>query len=733
VEIMAEMEEGEWRKLVKEGAKQAEEEKILEEARKIKEKEEERISKERRVSSKTEELCDISSTIQKAKFKPFKIPGLVCGGGLKVAARPVAPGQPMFDPSSAGALVMPRPPLGHNLLTDRLVDVVVDPHLTKHLRPHQRSGVAFLYSRVAGFKLVKALEEEEKIRLTGAILADEMGLGKTLQTITLVWTLLRQSPMAGSVLAKRVLVIAPSSLLKNWEAEFKKWLGSERLVVHVADGAGKVGIFRSYNTAPVLIISYEMLVRSLDDVRLVSWDLIVCDEAHRLKNSQIKTSSALSSLPCPRRVLLTGTPVQNDLGEFHSLASAAAPGLLGTRGDFNKKLEAAIEAGRQPEALEEQKAAGQAAMERLADLTQHLVLRRTSDVINKFLPPKTVNVVFIRPSQYQAFAYCAEVERLLGEVLLGGAGGAGHLEAISALRKLCNAPGLCGELPGPGEGGPPTWEEQSGKLSALTCLLLAIAQAGQEKVVVVSLSTAALDLIQQLCDRYQLSTCRLDGSTPSSQRQTIVNNFNSPHSTTNVFLLSSKAGGTGLNLVGASRIVLYDIDWNPATDLQAMARVWRDGQTRHCHIYRFITTGTIEEKMYQRQVTKSGLAGGLASAGLVEAESKFTSEELRDLFTFRDDTECETHDLIGCTCGGSGVMEGGGDGAGVEAQRTGRTCQLGQQVAKPRAARGAAMEELNRWRHYASPLQERIEDDALVMAEMFISYVFRHTVEGNAK
>ena len=139
-------------------------------------------------------------------------------------------------------------------------------------------------------------------------------------------------------------------------------------------------------------------------------------------------------------------------------------------------------------------------MERLADLTQHLVLRRTSDVINKFLPPKTVNVVFCRPSQYQAFVYCAEVERLLSEVLLGG-GGAGHLEAISNLRKLCNAPGLVGELPGPGEGGPPTWEEQSGKLSALTCLLLAIAQAGREKVVVVSLSTAALDLIQQLCDR----------------------------------------------------------------------------------------------------------------------------------------------------------------------------------------------------------------------------------------
>merc|ERR550519_1869146 len=385
------MEEEEWRKQVREGSRRAEEEKVKEAALKKEEKAMENEAGKLRGNVVATATAGVGP---KPTFKPFKVPARVGGGDVFLAARTVAPGRAMFDPMATDALVMSRPVPGHvHYNCERLVDVVLDPHLAKKLRPHQRQGVIFLYTGVMGFRSVSGTP------LTGAILADEMGLGKTLQTICLVWTMLKQSPVAGSVMAKKVLVIAPSSLLKNWEAEFRKWLGSERLVVHVADGAAKVSVFRSYNTAPVLILSYETLVRSIEEVSKVSWDLIVCDEAHRLKNAQIKTSAALASLPCPRRVLLTGTPVQNDLGEFHSLASAAAPGLLGTRADFNKRLENAIEAGRQPEAEEDEKVAGQAAMERLANLTQHLVLRRTSDVINKFLPPKTVNVVFCRPSQ----------------------------------------------------------------------------------------------------------------------------------------------------------------------------------------------------------------------------------------------------------------------------------------------------------------------------------------------
>jgi DNA repair and recombination protein RAD54B len=157
---------------------------------------------------------------------------------------------------------------------------------------------------------------------------------------------------------------------------------------------------------------------------------------------------------------------------------------------------------------------------------------------------------------------------------------------------------------------------------------------------------------------------RLDGSTPASKRQDLVDRFNrSPPSNAFVFLLSAKAGGVGLNLIGASRLVLFDLDWNPATDIQAMARIHRDGQKRPCYIYRMLTQGAMDEKIFQRQVSKTGLADSIVDGK--SGASGFTKEELRDLFTFDEREECQTHELLGCECGGSGTPlpppEGGDD------------------------------------------------------------------------
>ena len=495
-----------------------------------------------------------------SKFKPFRVPGRVNGEFAQFTReRRVAPGQPMFDPVRPGALVLPRPPPGHALHTERLVDVVVDPFVSRHLRPHQREGIAFLYPVLLGFRLLQG--EAGMAAVEGAVLGDEMGLGKTLQTVGLVWTLLKQSPVAGATLARKVLIVAPSSLLRNWEAEFRKWLGSERLTIHVADTGEKVAQFRSYNTAPVLILSYEMLVRAEAEVKRIGWDFIVCDEAHRMKNAAIKTSAALAGLACKRRLLLTGTPIQNDLGEFYNLLELACPGLLGTRQQF-RQLEAAVEAGRRPDCETEERETGRAAMAGILETAGKVMIRRTSAAISRHLPPRTVSLVFCRPGEYQARLY----SRAAVDLLESGQAGPAHLAAIQTLRKLCNAPGLVGEVAGAGAGGPPTWEEQAGKLAVLTCLLLGL-EATHEKMVIVSLSTATLDLLADLCSRYSVSTCRLDGSTPPAARQGLVNTFNRSEEP-RVFLLSSKAGGTGLNLTGASRLVLYDIDWNPAIDLQ---------------------------------------------------------------------------------------------------------------------------------------------------------------------
>ena len=293
--------------------------------------------------------------------------------------------------------------------------MVVDPYLSQQLRPHQRSGVLFLYSRLLGFTKVQGLEGEEQT-VEGAILADEMGLGKTLQTVTIVWTLLKQSPIAGTQVVKKVLVVAPSSLLKNWEKEFRKWLGNERITIHIADTGEKVAQFRSYGSAPVLLLSYEMMVRCFKELLQVPWDLVVCDEAHRLKNSSSQGATCLASLPCKRRLLLTGTPVQNDLGEFWCLLEAAAPGLLGARQQFSKMVEGKVETARQPGASEQEQLEGRKAMEMLELMTKQLVLRRTAEVVKNFLPPKTVNVVFCRPLPAQADIYASEVETLWSQV-----------------------------------------------------------------------------------------------------------------------------------------------------------------------------------------------------------------------------------------------------------------------------------------------------------------------------
>merc|ERR1719394_147577 len=310
--------------------------------------------------AKLNESKPCPTVVNTPKHKPFRIPARVNSSLQQFTAeQTVSPGRPMFDSRREGAVVLPHPPPGHLLRADelRLVEVVVDPFVGRHLRPHQKLGLIFMYENVLGFHRV----DGEPVY--GAILADEMGLGKTLQTVALVWTLLKQSPVAGSQLAKKVLIVTPSSLLRNWEKEFRKWLGTERIILHVADSKEKVAQFRNYTGAPILLVSYEMMVRNFMDLTSIKWDLIVCDEAHRLKNSQIKASTCLADFPCRRRIFLTGTPVQNDLGEFYNLVEGACPGLLGSKNQFATEVEAAVETGRQPGASLEEMEKGRLAME----------------------------------------------------------------------------------------------------------------------------------------------------------------------------------------------------------------------------------------------------------------------------------------------------------------------------------------------------------------------------------
>ncbi|XP_072548095.1 DNA repair and recombination protein RAD54B isoform X2 [Salminus brasiliensis] len=669
--------------------------------------------------------------------KPFARPALK-GGSTKgpEPERPVP--KPRHDPNAPGALVMPRPSANHQWLCNKtglpLVDVVVDPHLTNHLRPHQREGVIFLYECLMGMRLAGRC---------GAILADEMGLGKTLQCVCVLWTLLRQGPYGGQPVLKRGLVVCPGSLVKNWGAEFNKWLGRERIRVFTVDQDNRVEDFVSSPLSPVMVISYEMLLRSIDLLKKLDFGLVICDEGHRLKNSSIKTASALAALACERKVILTGTPVQNDLQEFYSIIEFVNPGILGTSAAYRKIYEEPIIRSRQPTCTEEERFMGEERAAELARLTSVFTLRRTQEIINHFLPERLEWTVFCRPTELQMQLYSALLSTRSVRAYLSGyntLSHSPHLACINALKKLCNHPGLLyntvkentdelyeglsAELFPEAYSTGSFCTADSGKLLVLTDLLNAIQHVNRtDKVVLVSNYTQTLDLLQDLCSHLGYTWCRLDGQTPVGQRQRIVESFNSPYSSHFLFLLSSKAGGVGLNLVGASHLVLYDIDWNPANDIQAMARVWRDGQKKTVHIYRFLTTGTIEEKMYQRQVSKQGLSGAVVDLRKKAEHINFSAEELRDLFTFDANTACLTHDLLDCQCSGDGSTPGVSEDVAE-----GRACQLGRcaNSSSSSVPQRVSMSELMHWRHFSGAVQS-YGDVYLDHAHKHVTYAFQST------
>lgn len=537
------------------------------------------------------------------------------------------------------------------------VPVVIDPKLAKILRPHQVSGVQFLYKCTSGLMDARA---------KGCIMADEMGLGKTLQCLTLLWTLLKQSPRGKKTIEKCVIV-CPSSLVRNWANEIVKWLGEGVLTPLAVDGKStknaelgqalqQWAVATGRNVVrPVLIISYETLRRNVDKLAGTEVGLLLADEGHRLKNGDSLTFTSLNQLRCERRVILSGTPIQNDLSEYFSLLNFANPGYLGTRNEFRKNFENAILRGRDADASEAERTKGDAKLAELSAAVSKFIIRRTNDILSKYLPVKYEYVVFVGLSPLQRALY----ERFIShnESLISSQ----PLKAIDMLKKLCTHPDLLtlpDDVPGSEAVIPTDYESLmssrnevqtwfSAKFSILGRFLAKMRLETNDKIVLISNYTRTLDLIERMCRHNRYGCLRLDGTMGINKRQKIVDKFNDPEGPEFIFLLSSKAGGCGINLIGANRLVLMDPDWNPAADQQALARVWRDGQKKNCFIYRFICTGTIEEKIFQRQSMKISLSSCVVDEK-EDVERIFSGDNLRLLFKYRTDTLCDTHDTYNC-------------------------------------------------------------------------------------
>ncbi|XP_027362727.1 protein CHROMATIN REMODELING 25 [Abrus precatorius] len=558
-----------------------------------------------------------------------------------------------------------------------LTEIAVHPLLVRYLRPHQREGVQFMFDCVSGLCTTPNIH--------GCILADDMGLGKTLQSITLLYTLLCQG-FDGKPMVRKAIIVTPTSLVSNWEDEIKKWVGERVHLVALCEStredviSGIESFTSPQSNLQVLIVSYETF--RMHSSKFSSGDschLLICDEAHRLKNDQTITNRALAALPCKRRILLSGTPLQNDLEEFFAMVNFTNPGILGDITHFRRYYEAPIICGREPAATAEEKKLGAERSAELSVKVNQFILRRTNALLSNHLPPKMIEVVCCKltPLQsdlYKHFIQSKNVKRVITEELKQSK----ILAYITALKKLCNHPKLIYDTirsgsPGtsgfedcirffPPEmlsgrsgswtGGHGAWVELSGKMHVLARLLAHLRQRTNDRIVLVSNYTQTLDLFAQLCRERRYPHLRLDGSTSISKRQKLVNCFNDPSKDEFVFLLSSKAGGCGLNLIGGNRLVLFDPDWNPANDKQAAARVWRDGQKKRVYIYRFLSAGTIEEKVYQRQMSKEGLQKVIQQEqtdSFVAQGNFLSAEDLRDLFTFHENIKSEIHEKMRCS------------------------------------------------------------------------------------
>ncbi|CUS22675.1 LAQU0S06e03444g1_1 [Lachancea quebecensis] len=565
----------------------------------------------------------------------------------------------------------------------------------------------------------------------GCIMADEMGLGKTLQCIALMWTLLRQGPQ-GKPTIDKCIIVCPSSLVNNWANEIVKWLGRGTLASLPIDGKksslnnGTVAqAVRSWALAqgrsvvkPVLIISYETLRRNVEHLRNCDVGLLLADEGHRLKNADSQTFTSLNSIRCPRRVILSGTPIQNDLSEYFALLNFSNPGLLGSRHEFRKNFELPILRGRDADATDEDVKKGDERLQALSTIVSKFIIRRTNDILSKYLPCKYEHVIFVNLKPLQRSLYEHMLKSRDIKTLVKNSTHTQPLKHIGVLKKLCNHPDLL-QLPDDIEGSEEvipedyrsstvskrgrselqTWH--SGKFSILDRFLRKIKTESDDKIVIISNYTQTLDLIDKMCRTSAYPVVRLDGTMTINKRQKLVDRFNDPEGQEFIFLLSSKAGGCGINLIGANRLILMDPDWNPAADQQALARVWRDGQKKDCFIYRFICTGSIEEKIYQRQSMKMSLSSCVVDEK-EDVERLFSADSLKQLFQLRADTVCDTHETYHC-----------------------KRCKNGKQMIKSKAM---LYGDTTTWNHLNHDALAKTNDHLLRNEFGFddISYVFQY-------
>lgn len=442
--------------------------------------------------------------------------------------------------------------------------------------------------QIAGLNWLISLHENG----ISGILADEMGLGKTLQTIAFLGYLRHIMDIKGPH-----LVIVPKSTLDNWKREFSRWTSEVNVLVLQGAKEERHALINERlvdEKFDVCITSYEMILREKTHLKKFAWEYIIIDEAHRIKNEESSLSQVIRLFNSRNRLLITGTPLQNNLHELWALLNFLLPDVFGDSEAFDQWFSG-------------QDADSEVVVQQLHRVLRPFLLRRVkADVEKSLLPKKEVNL-YIGMSEMQVKFYKKILEKDIDAV--NGANGNREqktrlLNIVMQLRKCCNHPYLFdGAEPGP----PYTTDEHlvynSGKTALLDKLLFRLKKQGS-RVLIFSQMSRVLDILEDYCVFREYKYCRIDGGTAHEDRIAAIDEYNRPDSDKFIFLLTTRAGGLGINLTSADIVILYDSDWNPQADLQAMDRAHRIGQTKQVVVYRFVTENAIEEKVLERAAQK---------------------------------------------------------------------------------------------------------------------------------
>ncbi|XP_043914869.1 DNA excision repair protein ERCC-6-like 2 [Protopterus annectens] len=581
--------------------------------------------------------------------------------------------------------------------------------INRYLRDYQREGTKFIYRHYVqrqGCILGDDMGLGKTVQVISFLAAalQKTGTREDIENNMPEFLLKTVNKRLPSVSGKMFLVVAPLSVLYNWKDELDTWGHFKVAILHGNKKENEISRIRR-GKVEVALTTYDTLRLCIDEINSIVWSAIIVDEVHKLKNPKSQITKVMKSLKCKIRIGLTGTILQNNMEELWCVVDWAVPGCLGNKNQFNDEFATPLERGQRHTATKRELATGRKVMKNLAKKMSVFFLRRTKALISGQLPKKEDRVVYCSMTEFQKLVYRAVLETEDVSLVLHGwkpckcSSGKRRKECcyktncygttvrqlyfsyLAILRKVANHVALlqpdesmsklqdsnirrvCEQVFSKF----PDFVQQSkdasfetisdpkysGKMKVLQ-RLLDHCRNNRDKVLLFSFSTKLLDVLERYCMASGLDYRRLDGNTKTEDRVKIVKEFNISHDV-NICLVSTMAGGLGLNFVGANVVILFDPTWNPANDLQAIDRAYRIGQCRDVRVFRLISLGTVEEIIYLRQLYKQQLQ--YVAVESENAKRYFVAMQgmkghtgelfgIHNVFRFRNEGSCLTKDII---------------------------------------------------------------------------------------